>query len=361
MDPARNLLFGMMAQRTNLIDADRLSDAYRRWTTQKDAALADLLVERRWLTAEDRSHVDYLVDRNVARYGTAREAFRATADGTTGRLLIGLNGSELRRWLDEALPGLARHDADAEPSKRGLGAGLAAVVLLVVLGLVGLVGLVGTALFFSRQRVQMEMLQAEAMRASVDAQMQRDLAQANLQKAREAVDQLLAKSPEIAELEGQQGNPVRQKLLEDAARFYQESLKEKDVNDPAVQKQLAQAYVKLSEIKIQLGEYTEAAQSAEQLSRLPSADGQTAYNAARLLARCAALTENDRTLPQDRRSSRVADYTDKAMGLLAVAKTTGYFDTPAHRELLEKNKDFDRFRDRDPFRKLLEKSPAAKD
>ena len=46
--------------------------------------------------------------------------------------------------------------------------GLAAVVLFLILGLVGLIGLGGTALFFSRQRVQMGMLQAEAMRAFND-------------------------------------------------------------------------------------------------------------------------------------------------------------------------------------------------
>jgi hypothetical protein len=274
---------------------------------------------------------------------------------------MSVNDPELRRWVDQTLPGLARHDADAEQSKRGLGAGLAAVVLLVVLGLVGLVGLVGSALFFSRQRVQVEMLQAEAMRASVDARMQRDLAEADLQKAREAVDKLFAEVADNAQPAGQPPDAVRQKLVEDAARFYKEAVKQKDVNDPAFQKQMAQAYLKLGEINLRLGDSKEAAQSAEELGRIPSTDGQTAYDAARLLARCAALAENDAAQSPDKRSTQVAEYANKAMRLLVIAKAAGYFENPAHHESLEKSKDFDRFRDREPFRKLLDKSPAAKD
>ena len=80
-----------------------------------------------------------------------------------------------------------------------------------------------------------------------------------------------------------------------------------------------------------------------------------------MLARCAALAENDAALAQDKRTAQVAEYASRVMRLLEMAKAAGYFETPAHRESLEKNKDFDRLRDRESFLKLLDQSPAGKD
>jgi hypothetical protein len=352
----------MMALRTNLIDADRLIDACRRWAAHKDTSLSDQLLERGWLTPEDRSHVDYLVDRNVARYGNTREAFKALADAGAFRVLTSVNDPELRHWVNETLPGLVRYDADAEqPSRRGPAIGLAAGVFLLALGLVALCGLGGTAYLFSRQRVQMEMMRVEALHAEMEARRQREQAEANFRVAREAVDQMFARAADEMEQEKPPADEAKRQLLENAARYYEEFVKGKDPGDPARRKELAQAFLKLGEIKLRLGDYEEAARAAAELGRLPAADGQNAFDAARLLARCALLADKDPVLPDDKRAAHVKGYTEQALRLLAQAEAAGFFETPSRRQLLEKNKDFDAIRKHQDFGRLLEKVQAVKD
>jgi eukaryotic-like serine/threonine-protein kinase len=45
-DPSRNLLFGLLALQTGLIDQARLVAAFQAWTLDKARALADHLVGR---------------------------------------------------------------------------------------------------------------------------------------------------------------------------------------------------------------------------------------------------------------------------------------------------------------------------
>ena len=57
----RNLLFGLIAMQSDLIEMRQFVDACPLWGSRKDCALADILVEHGWLLAEDRQHVDYLL------------------------------------------------------------------------------------------------------------------------------------------------------------------------------------------------------------------------------------------------------------------------------------------------------------
>jgi hypothetical protein len=69
MDTNRNLLFGVLALQADLVDAKQFIEACTLWTTRKDIALADLLIDRGWLLPGDRDHVNYLVERRMQRRG----------------------------------------------------------------------------------------------------------------------------------------------------------------------------------------------------------------------------------------------------------------------------------------------------
>jgi serine/threonine-protein kinase len=54
MDTDRNLLFGVLALRANLLDAAQFAEVCKEWGTRKEVPLAELLVERGWLTPAER-------------------------------------------------------------------------------------------------------------------------------------------------------------------------------------------------------------------------------------------------------------------------------------------------------------------
>jgi serine/threonine-protein kinase len=66
MDTDRNLLFGVLALRADLLDKDRFAEACSAWAARQKTPLADLLVGRGWLTAEQRGRVEVLLDRELA-------------------------------------------------------------------------------------------------------------------------------------------------------------------------------------------------------------------------------------------------------------------------------------------------------
>ena len=65
----RNLLFGLIAMQSDLIEMRQFVDACMLWGSRKDCALADILVEHGWLLPEDKQHVDYLLKRRVQKSG----------------------------------------------------------------------------------------------------------------------------------------------------------------------------------------------------------------------------------------------------------------------------------------------------
>ena len=65
----RNLLFGVIAMQSDLIDIRQFVDACTLWSSRKDTTLAEILIQNDWLQEEDRSHVDYLLERRVKKLG----------------------------------------------------------------------------------------------------------------------------------------------------------------------------------------------------------------------------------------------------------------------------------------------------
>jgi eukaryotic-like serine/threonine-protein kinase len=136
---------------------------------------------------------------------------------------------------------------------RSLVAGGAALLLTAVAAL--LVGLV----LLGRAGARTEQQRRRAELNFIDAERQRDLARANFQLARRAVDDsfiqvsqsTLLKSP----LPGLQ--PLRKQLLESALKYYQEFARQEG-GDPALKKELAEAYFRVGSITEELGTPPEA-------------------------------------------------------------------------------------------------------
>lgn len=64
-----NLMFGLIAMQSDLIDMAQFVDACTLWGARKDSTLSEILVEQGWLLPEDREHVDYLLKRRVQKAG----------------------------------------------------------------------------------------------------------------------------------------------------------------------------------------------------------------------------------------------------------------------------------------------------
>ena len=62
-----NLLFGLIAMQSDLIDMRQFVDACTMWGGRKDCSIAEILVGQGWLIPDDREHVDYLLKRRMQK------------------------------------------------------------------------------------------------------------------------------------------------------------------------------------------------------------------------------------------------------------------------------------------------------
>src|SRR5262249_27983830 len=97
-----------------------------------------------------------------------------------------------------------------------------------------------------QQRDATELARQDAEGHSRDAQAQRQLADANFQKARDAVDQMLTRVGQEQLAQMPRMERLRRDLLQEALRFYQEFVRQKST-DPVVRNELARAYWRLGE------------------------------------------------------------------------------------------------------------------
>jgi tetratricopeptide (TPR) repeat protein len=261
MDTARNLHHGVLAWRTGLVDADQFTAGCRAWAEQRERLLADLLAERGWLSAADQEALDPLLARSLERHGgDALAALKAVADAGLWRAMLATKDEGLRQWLADVLPGAAWLEEEEHKPRRGLaGATVALVVIGVLVGVVILAGLAGSTLLLWKQREHVAVLRRDAMRAAEQVQLQRQRAEENYHKARQAVDEtvtlLAAKTPNPEGLTGE-----RRRLLDSAAAHYETLLRE---NGPgaASRHEVALAYRQLGDVQKQLGETEKARQA----------------------------------------------------------------------------------------------------
>lgn len=205
MDTDRDLLLALLALRVDLISAEQLTELCLRACTQRQATLADLLVERGGLTAADRSHLEPLAERVVQQHGgDPRAAIGSLADATARRALANIHDTGFQQYLAGVLPGPLLLDPP-EGRRMLLGSlGLVIVLLLLVAGACGLVLLVREGTVTARQRELALMARMEAERAAAVAAEQR---------ARAAVEQARAQMS-VRQAEEAGGKPTPQRLAE---------------------------------------------------------------------------------------------------------------------------------------------------
>ena len=98
----RNLLFGVLALHSDLIDSEQFVEVCSAWAGRKDLSLAELLVVRGWITHEDRDAVEHLLSRNLRKHdGDAHASLGAVIDELARMALSRVEDSEIRRSLAE--------------------------------------------------------------------------------------------------------------------------------------------------------------------------------------------------------------------------------------------------------------------
>jgi PAS domain S-box-containing protein len=99
MNTDRNLLFGVLALQADLLDADQFIKICTLWTTRKDTALGDLLIELGWITPTDRADVERLLERKLKRHGGDPRAGLAAVGDDVKRSLAALQDGDVQRSL----------------------------------------------------------------------------------------------------------------------------------------------------------------------------------------------------------------------------------------------------------------------
>ena len=106
MDTDRNLLFGVLALQSDLIDSRQFVEACTLWATQRRASLAALLIDQGWIVPADQDHLDYLLQRKLQSQGGAAGPALAVPDGVK-RSLSALGDPDLQRSMaGEPRPGI---------------------------------------------------------------------------------------------------------------------------------------------------------------------------------------------------------------------------------------------------------------
>src|SRR4029453_11141669 len=99
MNADRNLLFGVLALQADFLDADQFIKVCTLWTTRKQTALADLLVELGWITSVDTADVERLVERMLKKHGGDPRAGLAAGPDDVKRSLAALRDDDIQRSL----------------------------------------------------------------------------------------------------------------------------------------------------------------------------------------------------------------------------------------------------------------------
>lgn len=101
-DTDSNLLFGVIAMQSGLIDMRQFVDACTLWASHKVSSLADVLVHQGWIVDEDRQHVEYLLQRRLKKQGGNARASLASVPADVQEVLKSLGDDAIRALPDAA-------------------------------------------------------------------------------------------------------------------------------------------------------------------------------------------------------------------------------------------------------------------
>ncbi len=174
------------------------------------------------------------------RYGSAREL-----------------AGDVQHWLaDEPVSAypepLAARAGRWARRRRSLVLTAVAALLVAVLSLGGALAMVNAAREGERQAKEL------ALRRESEVESERDRAQHNFALARKAVDEYLSKVSESPELKARGLEQLRKELLETAARFYKEFVRQRS-DDPAVRAEQGRGLMRLADLTADIESPAEAA------------------------------------------------------------------------------------------------------
>src|SRR5262245_16846636 len=108
----RDLLFGLLALQTGLINQAQLVAAFHAWTQARDRPMADILSEQGALSAGCRTQVEGLVLEHLRRHGDDPERSLAAlgVGHSTRECLARIGNPELDASLARVGPGATEHD-----------------------------------------------------------------------------------------------------------------------------------------------------------------------------------------------------------------------------------------------------------
>ena len=161
---------------------------------------------------------------------------------------------DLGRYLDDE-PILARRPSMAEHIQKWIRRNAVLTLSLLAGMTLGLVCL-SIAVFLTTSAYRREASQSRA------AESQRQRAEGNFLRARQAVDEMLTQVSQQA-LKVPQADRLRRGLLEKAAEFYR-ILLEEQVHDPSLSYQTATAYSRLGKLENDLGDLARAVSAYEE-------------------------------------------------------------------------------------------------
>jgi hypothetical protein len=117
-DPARDLLFGLLALQTGLINQAQLVAAFQAWTLDKARALADHLIALGHLNETQRAVVEALADLHVAKHGDLQRSLAAIPAGrSTQESLAQLGDPVIEGTLARAGAHSTQQDGEADPDR----------------------------------------------------------------------------------------------------------------------------------------------------------------------------------------------------------------------------------------------------
>jgi serine/threonine protein kinase len=141
----------------------------------------------------------------------------------------------------------------------------------------------------------------------------------------------------------------------DEQRHAQEQERVAEENRKIAEAQRARAEAVLYRCLAVIEDNAKATMNAKEATRKPGEPHRLLFEVARYYATAATAVQHSSTMGEEDRHRLADRYTINAVRMLTKAWETGYFQDPANRDKLRKEKDLDPLRSRDDFKRLMAK------
>jgi serine/threonine protein kinase/tetratricopeptide (TPR) repeat protein len=210
---------------------------------------------------------------------------------------------------------------------------LAAAGLLAGVVLAGVAGLIVSNVLISREKEEKDLALRQARANAEDAERQRRLAQANLQLARKAVDEVYEQFVGEFNSPSRHDQHLAQRFQQKTLTFYEEFARLQET-DPELRFAVARAQVRVAEIHMAFQQFAPAEKALTQaMARLDALEGELASDPARRRELARACERLGYVLVRTQRRDAAQTVLRRAVGLLSPPSADSPAD-PADRYLL---------------------------